>query len=156
VWRRLSLLKGTVSRDFLLLVFFHESVFPQPQSIPLRPFQIFRKFAEIFASQVAPPISTTSVANLSPVSKTPEANFSKSFPCVADTGGKFATGVSDTGGKQCNHAVIKLLTTENELENFFYLYAYSTTQRCSKEIKKISDGRFFPFVTGNNVTGSAP
>ncbi len=32
--------KGTVSRDFLLLVFFHESV-PQPQSIPLRPFRIF-------------------------------------------------------------------------------------------------------------------
>jgi hypothetical protein len=31
--------KGTVSRDFLL----HESVSPQPQSIPLRPFRIFLK-----------------------------------------------------------------------------------------------------------------
>jgi hypothetical protein len=36
-------LKGTVSRDFLLLVFFHESVSPRPQSIPLGPFRIFSK-----------------------------------------------------------------------------------------------------------------
>ncbi len=36
-------LKGTVSRDFSLLVFLHQSVFPQPQSIPLGPFQIFSK-----------------------------------------------------------------------------------------------------------------
>ncbi len=35
--------KGTVSRDFLLLVFFHESVSPQLQSIPFRPFRIFSK-----------------------------------------------------------------------------------------------------------------
>jgi hypothetical protein len=38
-----SWFKGTVSRDFLLLVFFHESVSPQPQSIPLGPFRIFSK-----------------------------------------------------------------------------------------------------------------
>jgi hypothetical protein len=39
--------------------------------------------------------------------------------------------------------VIKLLITENDL------YANSTNQRCPKEIiKKISDGRFFPFATG--------
>jgi hypothetical protein len=31
--------------------FFHESVFPQSQSIPIGPFQIFRKFTEVFASQ---------------------------------------------------------------------------------------------------------
>ncbi len=31
---------------------------------PLRPFQIFlRKFAEVFAAQGLPPVSTTSVAN---------------------------------------------------------------------------------------------
>ena len=35
--------------------FFHESVSPQPQSIPLGSFKFFRKFAEIFASQGAPP-----------------------------------------------------------------------------------------------------
>jgi hypothetical protein len=87
------LLKGTVSRDFLLLVFSHESVSPQPQSIPLGPFQIFRKFAEIFASKGAPPVSTTLVANLPPVSATPAANFATSFASVVDTGG------NDTGGK---------------------------------------------------------
>ncbi len=35
---------------------FHESVSPQPQSIPLRPFRIFWKFAEIFAAQGLPPM----------------------------------------------------------------------------------------------------
>ncbi len=34
-----------------------------------------------------------------PVSMTPAASFATSFPCVVDTGGKFATGVNDTGGK---------------------------------------------------------
>ena len=40
-----------------------------------------------------PPVS------LPPVSTTPAANFATIFPCVVDTGGKFATGVNDTGGK---------------------------------------------------------
>jgi hypothetical protein len=48
-----------------------------------------RKFAEIFTSQGAPPVSTT-----------PAANFYTSFTSVVDTSGKFATGVNDTGGKQ--------------------------------------------------------
>ncbi len=56
----LKVLKEIVSRDFLLLVFFHESVSPKPQS----------KFADIFASQVAPLVSTTQVANLPPMSTT--------------------------------------------------------------------------------------
>ncbi len=68
-----------MSRDF-----FHESVSPQPQSIQLGPFQIFRKFLEIFARQGAPPVSTT-----------PEANFATIFASVVETGGKFATGVND-------------------------------------------------------------
>jgi hypothetical protein len=69
---------------------FDESVSPQPRSIPLGPLQ---KFAEIFASQGAPPVSTI-----------PEENFSTTFASIVDTGGsdtscKFATGVSDTSGK---------------------------------------------------------
>ncbi len=36
-------LKGTMSRDFQLLVCFHGSVSPKPLSIPLEPFQIFSK-----------------------------------------------------------------------------------------------------------------
>ncbi len=55
---RIDTFKGTVSRDFLLLVS------PQPQSIPLGLFRIFRKFVEIFASQGAPPVSTTPVLHL--------------------------------------------------------------------------------------------
>ena len=47
----------------------------------------FQKFAKIFASQGAPPVSTT-----------PVANFATSSAGVDDAGGKFATGVVDTGG----------------------------------------------------------
>jgi hypothetical protein len=61
---------------------------PSPRVFHLDRFEFFRKFAEIFASQGAPPVSTT-----------PAANFSTIFASVVDTGGKFATGVNDTGGK---------------------------------------------------------
>jgi hypothetical protein len=88
-----------VSRDFLLLVFFANQFPPSPRVFHLDRFEFFRKFAEIFASQGAPPVSTTPVANLPPVSATPVANFSTIFTSVVDTGGKFATGVNDTGGK---------------------------------------------------------
>ncbi len=61
---------GSVSRDFFLLVFFHESVYHQPRG----PFGIFTKIhGDIHKSRC-----TTSINN---------------------TGGKFATGVRDTGGK---------------------------------------------------------
>jgi hypothetical protein len=114
-------LKGTVSRDFLLLVFFMNQFPPSPRVFHLDHFDFFRKFAEIFASQGAPPVSATPVANLPPVSTTPVAklppvsmtpvanlppvsappvaNFSIIFASVVDTGGKFATGVIDAGGK---------------------------------------------------------
>jgi hypothetical protein len=39
------------------------------------------------------------VANLTPVSTTPAANFATSFTSVVYTGGKFASGVNETGGK---------------------------------------------------------
>jgi hypothetical protein len=55
--------KGTVSRDFRLLVFFHESVSPKPLSMPLGCFEFFQKFAEVFPAQGLPPVSTTPVAN---------------------------------------------------------------------------------------------
>jgi hypothetical protein len=80
-----ALLKGQCHEIFCFWFFFHESVSPQPQSIPLGPFQ---KFTEIFACQGAPSVSTA-----------PAANFATSFASVVDTGGKFATGVNDIGGK---------------------------------------------------------
>jgi hypothetical protein len=43
---------------------------PSPRVFHLDRFKFFRKFAEIFASQGAPPVSTTLVANLPPVSTT--------------------------------------------------------------------------------------
>ncbi len=93
--------KRTVSQDFLLLVFFMNQFPPQPQSIPLGPFQIFSKIRRDirksrcttdinvtggkFATSVndkgckLPLVSTTPAANLSPVSMTLAANFFHQF-----------------------------------------------------------------------------
>jgi hypothetical protein len=39
------------------------AVSPKPLSIPLGPFEFFRKFAEIFAAQGAPPVSLAKIFN---------------------------------------------------------------------------------------------
>ncbi len=105
----------------MLLVFFLNPFPPQPQSIPLRPFQTFSKIrGDVRSSRLTtgvvvtggnlPPVSLTSAANLPPVSLTPVANLppvsttqvklvAKFAASVVDTGGKFATGVADTGGQ---------------------------------------------------------
>jgi hypothetical protein len=80
--------KGTVSRDFLLLVFFMNLFPSSPRVFHLDRFEFFPKFAEIFVSQGAPPVSTTPVANLPPVSTTPASYFSTIFASFVDTGGK--------------------------------------------------------------------
>jgi hypothetical protein len=80
---------------------------------------------KIFASQGAPQVSMTLVANLPPVSTTPAtklplvsmtfaANFTTSFNSVANTCGKFATGVNDTGGKPTG-TIIRLMATKKNL-----------------------------------------
>jgi hypothetical protein len=82
--------KGTVSRDFLLQVYFHESSSPNPKppKISLGSFQIFLQTCGIFANEGAPPVSTTSMANFA--------------AGVIFTSGKFATSIKDTGGKFCH------------------------------------------------------
>jgi hypothetical protein len=58
----------------------------------------FSQCEEIFASQGAPLVSTTPVANLPPVLTTPTLLVAKFAAGVVDTGFKFATGgVGDTG-----------------------------------------------------------
>jgi hypothetical protein len=70
LWRSNSIFKVTVARDFLLLVFFHQSVSPQPQSIPLGPFQIFSKIRG-------------------------DIRKSRCTTGINDTGGKFATSFAN-------------------------------------------------------------
>ncbi len=66
-----STLQGQCHEIFCFWIF-HESVSPQPQSIPLGPLKFFSKIrGDIRKSRFA-------------------------------TGGKFATGVNDTGGKFCH------------------------------------------------------
>ncbi len=57
--------------------FYHESVYPQPQSIPLGPFQIFSKIRG-------------------------DIRKSRCTTGINDTGGKIAAGINDTGGKFCH------------------------------------------------------
>ncbi len=66
-------LKGQCHEIFCFW-FFHESVSPQPQSIPFGPFQICSKIRG-------------------------DIRESRFITGINDTGGKFATGVNDTGGK---------------------------------------------------------
>jgi hypothetical protein len=72
---------------------------PSSRVFHLDRFEYFRKFAEIFASQGAPPVSATPVANFSTISDSIVDTGGKFAAGVNDTGGKFATGVNDAGGK---------------------------------------------------------
>jgi hypothetical protein len=82
--------KGTVSRDFLLLVFFMNQFFLSPTVFQKDRFHFFSKIrGDIFKSRC----TTGIFDNGSP------KKISTSIACVVDTGGKFATGVNDIGGK---------------------------------------------------------
>ncbi len=104
-------IKGTVSRDFLVLVFgfFHEPVSPQSLIIQLGPFRIFSKIrgdtlvkvhhryqrhrwqichrGPTPAAKYPAGINDTG-GKLPPISTIPGANFAPSFASVVDTGGK--------------------------------------------------------------------
>jgi hypothetical protein len=51
-------IKGTVSRDFLLLILLVNQFPPSPRVFHLDCFKFFQKFAEIFAAQGLPPVDT--------------------------------------------------------------------------------------------------
>jgi hypothetical protein len=91
--------KGTVSRDFRLLVFFMNQ-FPQAHEYTIRAFSNFfensRRYSQL---KVLPLVSLTPVANLPPVSTTLAKLVPKFAAGDVDTGGNFAAGVVDTGGK---------------------------------------------------------
>ncbi len=154
-------LSGIISHLFLSTVWITpivsgESISPQPQSIPLRPFRFFSKIrGDIHKSRCTIGINDTG------------GKFFHQFPlccwyrwqichrcqrrrwqiatCINNAGGKFATGVNDTGGKQCEQ-LSKYWQLIMNLKFFLYLYAYSTTQsqRCPKEtIKKFLMEDFF-------------
>ncbi len=65
--------------------FFHESVYPQPQSIPIGPLNLLAKIrGDIRKSRCTTGINQTG---------------SLIATGINNTGGKFATGIKDTGGK---------------------------------------------------------
>jgi hypothetical protein len=96
--------KGTVSRDFLLLVFFMNQFPPAPEYSIKTISNFFKKFAEMFASRGAPLVSLIPVAichrrllHRCQLSTTQAELVAKFAAGVVDTGGKFAAGVVDTG-----------------------------------------------------------
>jgi len=89
--------RDSVTR-FFASGFFYESVSPQPQSIPLGPFQIFSKIrGEIRTSRCTTGINDTGGKFATGVHDTG----GKIAADINDNGGKFATGINDTGGKFC-------------------------------------------------------
>jgi hypothetical protein len=91
--------KGTVSQDFLLLVFFHESVSRKPLSTPVESFQIFSKIrGEICSSRLTTGIIDTGGKFSTVVNDTD----GKIAAGINDTGGKFATGINDSSNKFCH------------------------------------------------------
>jgi hypothetical protein len=89
--------------------FLQQKFFMKPLKIALRSFQIFRKVAEIFASQGAPlvskipganlpAVSTTPVAKLLLVSTTPGANLPPVSTPYAENFATSSAGVVDTSG----------------------------------------------------------
>jgi hypothetical protein len=79
-----NLLKGECHEIFCFW-FFHESVCPQPRSIPVGPFQIFSKIRR----DIRKSRCTTGINNTG----------SKIATGIKDTGVKFVTSINDTGGK---------------------------------------------------------
>jgi hypothetical protein len=74
--RNIHKLKGQCHK-IVCFCFFHESVSPFPQCIPLGPFQIFSKIlGEFRKSRCTTGINDTG------------GKFATSFACVVDTGGK--------------------------------------------------------------------
>ncbi len=112
--KKKRVLKGTVPREFLPLVFFFKQLLLVQVDKPSNDFDFFQIFAEIFdyfgASPVsttpamhALPVSLTLVNNSFPVSTTPVSDtftVLEGFTGINDTGKKFLTGVIDTG-KAC-------------------------------------------------------
>jgi hypothetical protein len=117
---------------------------PSPRVSHLDCFKFFRKFAEIFASQGAPPVSTTPVANLLPMLLTLVANFaSVSLVLLIPV-----AGVNDTNCHQyqwhrrkicylCQWRRWQIMETISGCRDpKVNLKAKSTSQRCPKKIIK--------------------
>jgi hypothetical protein len=93
-------IKGSLTRDFRLQVFFMNQCPPGSLVLPWGRFEFFRKFAEIFWNKCLSPVSTILAINCSPVSTIPGIN-----PChgvlviagVVDTSDKFIAGDNNAG-----------------------------------------------------------
>jgi hypothetical protein len=79
-------------------------------------FKFFRKFAEKFTNQGAPPVSTTPAENLPPVSASRGGKLATATASVLDTLGKIMGTISD-----CLHLKVNLKKN--------YLFVNSTNQR---------------------------
>ncbi len=66
--------KGSLTRDFRLQVFFMNQCPLGLRVLPWGSFEFFRKFSKIFSNECLSPVSTTPMISCSPVSTTPAIN----------------------------------------------------------------------------------
>ena len=141
VFLTIKALKGQCHEIFCFWFFSWTSVPPAPEYCIRTVSNFFEKFAEIFSSQGAPPVSTT-----------PVANFYTSFASVVDTGGKFATCLNDTGGKQWEQLsncwqlktnlkkkCIYMLTLQKKYWKFFWLKIFSICPLELRILREVSN-----------------
>ncbi len=108
--------KGTVSGDFLPLVFFFKQLLLAPVDKPSNDLDFFQIFAEIFDYFGASPVSTTLAMHALLVSLTPVNNFLPvSTTPVSDTFTvlKSFTGVNDT----CNACIAGVIDTGKDMHS---------------------------------------
>jgi hypothetical protein len=92
--------KGTVSQDFLLLVFFMNQFPPSSRVFHLNRIEFFSKIrGDIRESRCTTGINDTGGKFGTGVNDTG----GKIAAGINDAGGRFATGISDTGGKFFHH-----------------------------------------------------
>jgi hypothetical protein len=107
---------------------------PSPRVFCLDRLEFFRKFAEKFASQGAPPVSTTPVSatNLPPVAMIPAANchrYQRHWRQICHRCQRHRWQIMATISG-CRHLKVNLKAK-------IYIYVNSTTQRCPNKIIKI-------------------
>jgi hypothetical protein len=136
--------KGTVSQDFLIQLF-SWIIFSNHLKITLGPFHFFQKFAEMFASEGAPPVST----HRWKLCHWYQHHQRKILPPVLLV---LLIPVANNGNN------IRLMTPSSEFEgkNLFTYMLTLLPKSVQKNNWNFSHWKYFPFATGVNNTGGAP
>ncbi len=164
-----SALKGQCHEIFCFWFFFMNQFPPQPQSIPVGPFQIFSKNrGDILKSRCTTGINDNGGVLLIPVANLPPESTIPVSIChryrwlrwqiatgINDTCGKFATGVVDTGGKQWEQYQAADTLKWTWRQKFICMLTL-LSKGIPTKLFKFSWLKIFSFAIGVNDTGGQP